>query len=80
MNMGIMHNCDTELLEESDGFFDIRIACDLVGLFTNDEDPLVKSKSLPEPKQVSDYPEKKRMIFTVDDQKGRAQERFLAGI
>jgi len=35
MNMGIMHNCDTELLEESDNFFDIRVGCDLVGFFTN---------------------------------------------
>ena len=72
MNMGIMYNGDSELLEESDGLFDIRVGCDLVGLFTNYEYALVDSKLLPEPKEVSDYPEKKGMIFTIDHQKRRA--------
>src|SRR6266566_9118544 len=45
-NMGIMHNCDTELLEETNSVFDIRVSCDLVCLFTNDEDTVVNSQLL----------------------------------
>jgi len=71
-NMGILYNGDTELLEESDRFFDIRVGCDLVGLFTNYEYAPVDSKHLPEPKDVPNYPKKEGLILTIDHQKRRA--------